>query len=511
MKRVKTLFINMVLLTATSLFIRTIAVSYQVYLSNRIGSAGIGLYQLIMSVFTFALTFSVSGIRLASTRLVSEELGKNNHKGAKKAVRYCMYHALGFGSCAAVLLFSCSSFMGCRWLGDERTVLSLRLLAISLPFIAMTSVMNGYFTAVRRVAKCAFVQFTEQLVRISATVICIGFIMPDGLAYACASIVIGADLAEFSSFFILLFMFLLDKRRYKNNNGTAQGMVKRMLHISLPVACSSYVRSGLSTVEHLLIPRGLKQSGASTESALTTYGLIHGMVMPIILFPSALMIVLSDLLVPEMAECQACGSRTKLNYMITRVFQMGMLFSVGVMGVMLSFADELGTAIYHTSDASYFIRIFAPLIVVMYMDMLVDGMLKGLGAQVSSMRYNIIDALVGVVMVAVFIPKLAINGYILTIIVTEFLNFCLSIRKLMKISDFTVDFFAIIVKPVFSICSAIAIANLLLRFCSLTLPSAYLTLTIHILIVIAIYVFYLYMFSCLTREDTHWFTSIFRA
>lgn len=511
MKRVKVLFVNMVLLTATSLLIRTIAVSYQVYLSNRIGSAGIGLYQLIMSVFTFALTFSVSGIRLATTRLVSEELGKGNHKGAKKAVRYCIYHALGFGFCAAVLLFTFSSFIGCQWLGDERTVLSLRLLAISLPFIAMTSVMNGYFTAVRRVAKCAVVQFTEQLIRIGGTVACLTLLMPDGLEYACAAIVIGADIAEACSFLTLFVMFLWDKRRYKNNSGTAQGMAKRMFHISLPVACSSYVRSGLSTIEHLLIPRGLKQSGASTESALTTYGMIHGMVMPIVLFPSALMIVLSDLLVPELTECQACGNHIRLNYMISRVFQMGMLFSVGVMGVMLSFADELGMAIYHTSDASYFIRIFAPLVVVMYMDTLVDGMLKGLGAQVSSMRYNIIDAFVGVIMVATLIPKFAINGYIMTIIVTEFLNFCLSIRKLMKISDFTVSIFLSVLKPVFCICSAIAITNLLFHFITLPFTSVYLVLTIHILAVIAVYIFYLYMFSCLTKEDTRWFASIFRA
>lgn len=511
MKRVKVLFINMVLLTATSLLIRTIAVSYQVYLSNRIGSAGIGLYQLIMSVFTFALTFSVSGIRLATTRLVSEELGKNNHKGAKTAVRYCIYHALGFGFCAAVLLFSFSSLIGNYWLGDERTILSLRLLAVSLPFIAMTSVMNGYFTAVRRVAKCAVVQFTEQLIRISATVFCITFFMPDGLEYACAAIVIGADLAEASSFLILFLMFLWDKRRYRNNDGNVQGIGKRMFHISLPIACSSYVRSGLSTIEHLLIPRGLKQSGASTEAALTTYGLIHGMVMPIILFPSALMIVLSDLLVPEITECLARGNRIRLNYMVTRVFQMGMLFSIGVMGVMLCFAEELGIAIYHTSDASYFIRIFAPLVIVMYMDMLVDGMLKGLGAQISSMRYNIIDAFVGVIMVAVFVPKFAINGYVLTIVVTEFLNFCLSIRKLMKISDFTISFFTSVLKPIFCICSAIAITKLLFRFIILPFSSVYLTLAVHILSVIAIYIFYLYMFSCLTKEDTRWFTSIFRA
>lgn len=510
MKKVKALFFNMILLTVTSLAIRTIGVSFQVYLSNRIGSAGIGLYQLIMSVFGFAVTFSVSGIRLAATRLVAEELGKGSYSGAKKAVRCCMAHAAVFGCCAAAVLFSFAEFIAEKWLGDLRTVLCLRLLAFSLPLIAMTSVMNGYFTAVRRVVKCAGVQIVEQFLRIAVTAACLTFLMPAGLEYACAAIVIGADISELSSFTLLFVMFLLDRRRYKNRDKPPAGIAKRMLNISLPVALSSYVRSGLSTVEHLLVPVGLRRAGASTEAALTAYGTIHGMVLPVVLFPSALLDVLSDLLIPEMTECQARGNTTRLNYMITRVFQMGMLFSVGVMGVMLCFADELGLAIYGTSEASYYIRIFAPLVVVMYMDTLVDGMLKGLGEQLSSMRYNIIDALVGVIMVASLIPRLAVNGYILTIVVTEFLNFCLSLRKLMSIADFSVSFFHAVIKPVLCILSAAAVCNLLFHFCIPVFSSVRIDVTVRVLIVAAVYVFYLYMFACLTGEDTKWFFGIFK-
>lgn len=510
MKKVKALFFNMILLTATSLAIRTVGVSFQVYLSNRIGSAGIGMYQLIMSVFGFAVTFSVSGIRLATTRLVAEELGRDCHTGAKKAVRCCMAHAAVFGSFAAVVLFSFAGFIAEKWLGDIRTMLSLRLLAFSLPLIAMTSVMNGYFTAVRRVVKCAGVQITEQFLRIGVTAVCLTFFMPPGLEYACAAIVIGADVSETVSFLSLFIMFLFDRRRYKNTDKTSGSIIKRMLNISLPVALSSYVRSGLSTVEHLLVPVGLRKSGATAEAALTAYGTIHGMVLPIVLFPSALLDVLADLLIPEMTECQARGDKVRLNYMITRVFQMGMLFSVGVMGVMLCFADELGLAIYRTAEASYYIRVFAPLVVVMYMDTLVDGMLKGLGAQLSSMRYNIIDALVGVVMVSTMIPRFAVAGYILTIIVTEFLNFCLSIRKLMHIADFTVSFFHAVLKPVLCIVSAVAVTNVLFRFVRFAFASVYLTLTVHILIVAAVYIFYLYMFACLTGDDTKWFFGILK-
>lgn len=510
MKKVKALFLNMLLLTATSLFMRTVGVSFQVYLSNKIGSAGIGLYQLTWCVFTFAITLATSGIKLTATRLISEELGLGHNTGAGKALKSCLQYSLFFSLLSACLLFAFSGFIGTHWLGDERTVLSLRILAVSLPFISLACVLNGYFTAVRRVIKSASTQTAEQLLRIALTVAFLTYLLPEGLEYSCAAVVLGSVIAEVFSFFVLMFLCLHDKRRYKNDSSVPQNIKKRMLCIALPLALSSYVRSGLSTAEHLLIPIGLKKSGTSSQQALTTYGTIHGMVMPIILFPSALLDVLAELLVPEITECQARGNALHMNYMITRVFQMGMLFSIGVTGVMFRFSHELGIVIYKTDTAGCYIRIFAPLIIIMYMDTLVDGMLKGLGAQVSSMRYNIIDALTGVILVYTLIPRFAIKGYILTIIITEFLNFILSARKLIKISDFKINVIPCIIKPVFCIISALAIANVIFRFMPARCAPLRVEIAFKIAVVIGIYFFYLYMFSCLTKEDTKWFLSLIK-
>jgi hypothetical protein len=38
-----------------------------------------------------------------------------------------------------------------RLLGDMRTLRSLRVLALSLPFISLSSALSGYFTGIRKV------------------------------------------------------------------------------------------------------------------------------------------------------------------------------------------------------------------------------------------------------------------------------------------------------------------------------------------------------------------------
>ncbi|WP_312643636.1 oligosaccharide flippase family protein [Hydrogenoanaerobacterium sp.] len=510
MKKIKAFVINALLLTATSLLMRTVGVSFGVYLSNKIGAAGIGLYQLIMSVYTLAVTLSTSGVNLAATRLVAEELGRNNPSGAKKAMHRCLAYSIVFGTATAIALYTNAETVGMQWLGDERTILSLKLLAVSLPFIAMSSSISGYFTAVRRVVKSASAQIFEQMVRISLTIAGLTMLMPRGLEFACLAIVGGGSLAELCSFFYSFILYLLDSRRYKTDGQVTGGLWRRLLGISLPVAFSAYARSGLITIEHLLIPRGLKKSGASAEAALASYGLLHGMVLPVILFPAAFLQALSGLLVPELAECRAQCHEVRINYIAARVFQITLLFSIGVAGIMFSFANELAVAIYKNYDTAKYICILAPLIPVMYLDTAVDGMLKGLGEQVSSMRYNIIDASCSVVLVYFLVPKFALAGYICTIFFTELLNSALSANRLISVTQFRFNLWACVIKPLFGIVGASAASKAIFRLWDVAFATPVGEAAAHIGLAAAVYLLFLCFSACITREDIHWGISIFK-
>lgn len=509
MRRVKVLFINVIILTATSLLMRTIGIFFQVYLSNKIGSAGIGLFQLILSVYYLAVTLATSGIRLAVIRLVAEELGLGRNFGAKRAVHNCLAYATLFSTAAAITLYLSSQFIAENWLCDARTLLSLRCLAFCLPFVAISSVFSGYFTAVRRAVKAASVQFVEQLVKISVTVACLSAFMHMGLEYLCLGMVIGMCIGEVSSFSLLFCLYHLDIRRYKTGNKVAQNLILRMLYIAVPIALSAYITSIIRTVQHLLVPFGLKQSGASSENALATYGTIHGMVIPVLMFPSVLLDTISDLIVPELAECQARGSIKRLNYIINRVFKLGMLTSICVMFIFLKFSNELGYAIFKSANASHFIKILAPIIPIMYLDTIVDGILKGIGEQISSMRYNIIDALVSVALIYVLLPKFAIAGYIFTVFFARILNFLLSIKRLTKVTGFKVSV-STLIKAFFCILASLTISSIFFHLIQVAFKINNPPLFFLISFVTILYFLLLRMLSCVTHDDLLWFKAIFK-
>lgn len=434
MRRARRLLLHTSAMTGTSLLMRTIAMAFQVYVAGRIGAAGIGLYQLIMSVYLLATTLAASGIRLASTRLIAEQIGREAPQDTRRATRCCMGYSALFGIGAMIILFRLAPVAG-KWVGDERAILSLKILALALPFVAGTSAMGGYFIARHQSVKLSIVQLSEQVIRIGCTVLALKRLVDFGLEYACAALTLGMLASEIFSFLAQLLLLLSDIKTIPKGK-SHQPMLRSLLHITVPLSLSSYARSALSTLQHLLVPRGLRRFGGGAEAALAAYGVIQGMSLPVLLFPAAVITVIADLIVPELTEAQVQGRLHNLSYMLERLYRMGLLFAIGVGGICFFFSEPLGNLIYHSEDAARYIRLLAPLVPAMYMDTLVDGMLKGVGEYRANMRYNIIDAGVGLVLVWWLVPRFGVDGYLFSIAATELLNFALSAARLSRVTEF---------------------------------------------------------------------------
>ena len=514
MKRLQKFFMNALIMSISAIFMRTVSVGWGAWVAKRIGADGMGLFSLIMSVYTFAVTLACSGINLAVMRLVAREIGQGNDKNAVAVMRSCVGYCLIFGIGAGVLLFSFANPIAVKILCDERTEMSLRALSVSLPFIALSNVFSGYFSAVRRVYKNAVSGIAEQFVKIGITVLFIFIIAPRGMEYACLALVLGSCIAEALSFFYMLILYLSDKKKHlsgKNITGERSDFMSQIAGIALPVALSSYLRSGLVTVEPVLIPAGLKKSGADASAALAAYGTVHGMALPLILFPSALCITFAGLIIPEFSELNAkytnVYNNTHICYIVKRAVKFASIFSIGTAGIFITFAHPLGDMICPGTNAAKYIAVLAAAIPVMYTDTAVDGMLKGLGQQLSSMRYNIIDAAVSVVLVYFLIPIYGVGGYIISVFVCEILNFSLSLGRLVTVTGAKISLPSVTAAPVFCIAGASSLSLILcrvLKFVPDTAPKCAAAISATVIF----YILMLAGISALSREELHWLGSV---
>lgn len=425
--------VNTALLTGASLLMRLIGMAFQVWLSGRIGEAGIGLFQLVMSVEMLCVTFAVSGVRFAVTRLVSEELGSGRSGGVDAAMGSCFVYSLFFGLSTAAVLRLCAEPVGFLWIGDARTVLSLRILALGLPFISLSSVLSGYFTACERVWKPALVHLLEQLCSVGLVALFLSRAGAGDIEESCAAVTAGLTCADALSFLMMAAAYAADRRAHRGGGGRGARLPRRMLNVALPLAASAYARSALASLEQLLVPRGLRSSGLSADAALAGYGVIQGMVMPVIGFPSCFLAALAELIVPRLTAAQMQGDRARIARTVRSLLLCTAAFSCACGALLFLFAAPLGERIYGSAEAGRWIRRLAPLAPIMYADMVTDGCLKGLGEHLWSMGVNILDSALGVVLVWMLLPRGALDAYLGILYFGECLNFALSLGRLLRV------------------------------------------------------------------------------
>ena len=438
MKRFKFFIFNTSFLIVTSLIFRGIDIYFTGYISKKIGTEQMGIFGLIMSVYLFGITLATSGINLAVTRVISEELALDNPGGIKKVMKKCLYITLITSISTSFIFWLNTDFIIEKCLLGKVSSSVVHLVCLALPLIAMSSAISGYFAGVRRIYKNAIGQFIEHTSKVIITAIIINIYLPCGIDYACFALILGDLTSELISFCYIYIVYMLDKRKYSSSFELAKhdSYTYRIIRISVPIAITSYIRSGLSTFKQLIIPTSLEKSGINSKESLSKYGIINGMALPIIMFPDILVKSFASLLIPEFARYNA-----KKDYKRIKQMTAILLFLIGSASCLLSiilfvFSDFLASLIYKDLSVSYFIKILAPLATFIYVDTVVDSVLRGLDAQVGVMIINILDLAISTSFIYFCVPKLGLVGYLISIYMSEVLNFIVSLFQLIKIVYF---------------------------------------------------------------------------
>lgn len=449
MRKAKIFIVNGIILTSSSLLLRGAGLIFNIYVANKVGQEAIGIFSLVMSVYTFAITFATSGISLACTCIVSEEFAKNNFEKGLKAVKTCIFFALILGITASILLFLFAHIISGNWLKDNVSNLPIYSISLELPLISISAVIGGYLTSIGKSYKSAFAQCVELTVKIIATYFLLSFSINKGIDAICTSLIIGDVISEFFSFLLNLIFYFVEKRKFKPSRGYHKDLNIKIFKIAFPVAITSYIRSGLSSLKHFLIPIRLQASGLNYSLAISKYGLINGMVMPVLMFASFFVTSFSGLLVPEYARLLAGKNFNRMKTVCSKIFTITFSFSFFIAGIFLFFSNELSLLIYKNLEIAIYLKIFSLLIIFMYIDNVIDGILKGVGSQFGVMVINICDLLITIFIIYFVVPFLGTNGYIFSIFVSEIFNFTASFILLKNKINFSFDFFNCCIKPVF--------------------------------------------------------------
>ena len=423
------IFYSALLLTGVNLLLRLVGTSFQVYLSSRIGAEGIGLLQLVMSVGAMALVAGMAGIRTATMYLTAEEIGKKHPQNLTWVLSGCLLYSIICSTAIAAAIAFFAPMIARDWIGNLQTVPSLRLFAAFLPLNCLTGVMVGYFTGANRIGTLAVIEVIEQLCSMVCTVLLLTLWAGHDAARSCQAVILGSGMGACLTLGSLVILRILEKAK----PSTRIPVRNRLAQAAIPLALADDLRTGITTVENLMVPKRLALYPGAI-SPLATFGTVCGMVFPILTFPMAFLFGLTELLIPELARCNAAGSCQRISHLVQKSLRTALLYGTLCSGILFLCANELCMALYKSEAAGRYLRWFSVLAVMLYCDGVTDAMIKGLGEQKASVRYNILTNSMDVAFLYILLPRFGIVGYFISFTVTHIINFFLSIRRLLRIT-----------------------------------------------------------------------------
>lgn len=449
---------NFLLLTFSTLIINIIEMITNVYITNKIGTTVLGSYSLIINVFNFLVTTSLFGIPLTITKLVSE----NDELKKDKAIEYSSKIACKI--CAVISVSVCiftilnRKFLVSFFLHNSTSSDVFIILALSLPFIALTSCFCGYFNALRKVNKPVSYEILTHVIRSFTIIVLLKISFPAYKTFAT-----GLFLSEFISFLYSYSLYKKDVKIYSKSKEaiSKKKILKDIFRISAPLSFTSFVRSGLSALKHTLIPLRLQKFGFSYEYALSRYGIIHGISLPFILIPSIFINSAASLLLPEYSRYFAAKDTITIKRLTEKIFKTTILLSLYISFIIYISSDYICFKLYNNVDVSYYVKILTPLICIIYLDYIADSILRGLDLQVNVMKINIIDLIISISLIYFGIPYLGTWGYILVLYVSEYINGIMSIDQILSKTKIKFKYYEWIIKPLLCLFTSFWIIKLL--------------------------------------------------
>lgn len=450
MARKLPIFYSALLLTGVNLLLRLVSTSFQVHISAQIGAAGVGLLQLVMSVGALAMTAGMAGVRTATMYLTAEELGRRRPQNVTWVLTACFLYSILCSGAVAAILYIAAPFLAQNWIGDIRTLGAIRLFAAFLPLVCLCGCMTGYFTAANRIGTLAVVEIGEQLCYMAVTMAILHLWAGSDPARACEAVVLGSGIGSCLTLGCLIVLRL----REKQTAGPRIPMASKLLQTAVPLALADDLKSGISTTENLMVPKRLAlYPGELTP--LATFGTVCGMVFPVLMFPAAILFALAELLIPELARCNAAGSHLRIRYLVKRCLKVSLLYGCLCGGILYLIAETLCAALYGNATAGIYLRRYSLMVPMLYCDAITDAMTKGLGQQKECVRYNILTSSMDVALLFLLLPRFGMDGYYVSFLVTHLINFLLSLRRLLQITGLHIPFYI----PALS-CSAAILAVL---------------------------------------------------
>lgn len=436
LSRKNPLITGTIILTLTGFASRFIGFFYRIFLSRVFGAEGMGIYQLTSPILALTFSLTVAGMQTAISKYVAGETISKNYRYSFTHLFTGFIISMTLSVLCMVGIYCYADKISLFFLMEERTAPLLRIIAFSIPMATVHSCINGYFYGIRKTIVPSACQLSEQLVRVGSVYAIYYICLQKGYAPTISFAVVGLVIGEAASMIVSL---IAVKAHFSHvippNYGSLLSFqalpflsaVRNLMQVAVPLSLNRVIINFLQSIESIFIPNRLMVYGYDQTAALSVYGILTGMSMPLLFFPGAITNSVCVLLLPLVSEADAGGNQQAIKKAVHKSVLYGFLLGAVFTVFFLLGGKFLGNLLYQNELAGKFIMILSFLCPLMYIASTLNSILNGMGKTGLTFLYSIISLFVRLVFVFFAVPVFGINGYLWGLLASQLVQTLLCI------------------------------------------------------------------------------------
>ena len=499
----------------SQVLIKLLGLVYKLYLTNKegFGDAGNAIYSSGFQIYALLLTLSSIGVPNAISKLVSEKESVGDHKGAHRIFKIAFVLFAFVGLIGTLLLFFGAHHIAYNWLQIPDAELTLVALSPSIFFVAVASVIRGYFSGRENLKVTANSQTLEQIFKTFLTILIVeivAMLSKVNTVYMAAGATLATTLATFLSFGYLYLYYTSEKKEIreeirkttKRREASALSIAKKILMVSIPISLSSIMSSINKNIDSFTVVAGLKNF-MSEEAAMIQYGILGGKVDTLTSLPLSFNIAFATALVPAIASAMTKNdmetAEKRLSFSLLVTMLIGLPCTIG----MALFSGPILELLFpNATEGTLLLQISSFTILFTVLEQTINGALQGLGKVMVPAIALGVGVLAKLVcnLVLVPIPSIGAAGAAMGSVVCHMVACAIVFIVIRRSIRLKLGFSKFIVKPV--------LATIMMGICSYAiyfvltgiLPGKLVTI-IALCVAVIIYVLALIALKIFTKEE----------
>ncbi len=422
------------ILVVAGIVTKALGALFTIPLTRLIGAEGVGLLHMASPVFAIALVLCVSGIPVATSKLVAERQALADAQGARQVLLVCLGFIIPVAVALSAALHAGAGIISTFVVKDPRAYFALKYLSPALAATAVSSVLRGYFQGCRTMTPTAVSHVAEQVARVIVGLALAYALMPRGVQWAAAGAAMGTCVGSAVGLVLLVAFYLATgreppagrtrRRPFGGRTGarlpgaggraraTAGGTLRQLLLLAGPATVAALAVPLLDAINAIIVPARLQQAGLSVTESTRLFGHLSVMAVGLVALPGVVTSAVAANLVPQVAAADAAGQRQRARGLARQAVRSALVIGLPAAAGLAVLPTQICALLFKDPAGGAPLSVMAFASVFFCLQQTTAGVLNGLGRVLVPARNGLVGAVVAgaVNFVLTAMPGVGVRG-----------------------------------------------------------------------------------------------------